>query len=76
MANGDPEFTHGQFQGMVLARLDSIREAVQMNRSVLEKQEERIRLLEAWRWVVLGMATAGGVGAGITVPKIVGAFFV
>lgn len=59
------EFDQGKFHGEVMAKLESIHTSVVALGFNVEQQEKRIRMLEQWRWWLLG-----GIGAGVGLPQI------
>lgn len=63
------EFDHGKFQGMVLAKLSAIHEDLSTLANKVEKQEDRIRSLEGWRWWFMGALALGGIGSFASIAK-------
>jgi hypothetical protein len=58
-----------KWEGGVTAKLEAIHEDVVF---IKENHGNRIRSLEKWKWLLVGLMAAS---AGISIPKIVAAFF-
>lgn len=66
----DKEYQAGVFKGEVMAKLDAIHGAINDIRNNTSALEARIRILENWRWWVMGAAAAIGGTSSVIASKI------
>jgi len=67
----DSQFDRGMFEGQVLARLDAIGNKLDDLVAGTSALEARVRVLENWKYWVMGGAALAGSGASIIINFLV-----